>query len=197
MNFDKSALIEQVLNKSAALDQYEIDHITPLFQNECIKAGNFFIKKGMSADKVAFVISGLLKRYTQNEKGKDVVLQFIAEDHFFSDIDAYFRRKPSASNVQAITNCHLMTISLRDIDVLRESNPKFAAIIHFISEEAMYDRIKTEELMRTGTTLEKYQHFLTHYSKWAARILLKDVASFLQISPQSLHRMEQKAIDYQ
>lgn len=194
MNFNKSALIAQVLNKSAALNQSEIDSITPLFQNECIKAGNFFIRQGMSANKAAFVVSGLLKRFNQNEKGKNVVFQFITEECFFGDVNAYYQRKPSASNVQAITNCHLMTISLVDIDILRARNPKFAALIHFISEQAMNDRIKTEELMRTGTTLEKYQHFLTHFSKWTSRTSFKDVASYLQISPQTLHRMEQKAM---
>lgn len=194
MSFNKSALIKQVLNKGATLDESEMDDITPLFQSERLKAGNFFIKEGMSVNKVAFVVSGLLKKYNRDGKGMDVVLQLITEDHFFGDIDAYFRRKPSAVNVQAITNCHMMTISLSDIDVLRDSNPKYAAIIHFISEESMYERIKTEELMRTGTTLEKYQHFLTHFSKWASRIPLKDVASYLQISKYMLNHIEQKAI---
>lgn len=85
-----------------------------------------------------------------------------------------------------------MTISMSDIDWLRNSNPKYAAIIHFISEEAMNDRIKTEKLMRRGTTLEKYRHFLAHYSKWASRIALKDVASFLQISPNMLNHIEDR-----
>lgn len=197
MNFNKLSVIAQVLNKSAALDQSEIDYIAPLFKTECIKAGDLFINEGISVHKVAFVVSGLLKRFKRNEKGKEVVLQLITEDHFFGDIDAYFRRRPSATNVQAITNCHLLTISLSDIDMLRDTNPKYAAIIHFISEEAMNERIKTEELMRTGTTLEKYHHFLTLYSKWAFRIPLKDIASYLQISQYMLNRIEQKTIAYQ
>lgn len=194
MNFNKASLIAQVLNKSAALNQAEIDCITPLFKTECIKAGHFFIKEGMSFHKAAFVVGGLLKRFCLDGKGKNVIIQLITEDHFFGDTDAYFRRKPSASNVQAITKCHLLTISLSDIDTLRDLNPKFAAIIHFISEQAMQERIKTEELMRTGTTLKKYQHFLTHYSRWASRISLTDVASYLQISHHTLNRIEKKTM---
>ena len=197
MNFNKSTSLEKVLNKSATFDQSEIDCITPFFQTEYIKAGNFFTKEGMSVSKIAFVVSGLLKRYNQNENGKDVVMQLITENHFFSDMDAYFRHQPSAFNLQAITNCYLLTISFSDIDMLRESNPKFAAIIHIVSEEAMNERIETERLMRSGTTLEKYQHFLTHYSKWASRITLKDVTSYLQISPNTLNRMVKKAMVHQ
>lgn len=88
MNFNKSALIAQALNKSAVLDQAEIDFITPLFQNEYIKAGNYFIKAGMAVHKVAFVAIGLLKRVSTNEKEKHDVMQFITEDHFFGDFDA-------------------------------------------------------------------------------------------------------------
>ncbi|MBC8005210.1 MAG: cyclic nucleotide-binding domain-containing protein [Verrucomicrobia bacterium] len=195
MDFNKSVLIAQVFNKGAALDQTEIDCITPLFQDECIKEGDFFIRTGMLVTKVAFVVTGLLRRYSTNDEGQDVTLQLITEDHFCGDLDGWFRRKPSAAHVQAITNCHLLTISLNELDKLRDSNPKFSAIIHFISEEAMYERIETEELMRTGTILEKYEHFLTHYSKWASRIALRDLASFLQISQHMLTQIEEKAIN--
>lgn len=186
MNFAKSVLIAQVLNKSAVLDQSEIDLITPLFKTECIRAGDFFIQEGTLNHKVAFVVSGILRRYTTTRKGIDVVLQFICEDHFFGDLDGYYTRKPSKANVQAITHCHLLTILMDDIDRLKKENKKFAAIIRFISEEALNERIKTEALINEGSPYEKYQYFLTHYSRWASRIPLKDIASYLQIRPGTL-----------
>lgn len=186
MNFAKSVLIAQVLNKSAALDQSEIDLITPLFKTECLRAGEFFIQEGTPYHKVAFVVSGILRRYTTTRQGIEVVLQFICEDHFFGDLDGYYKRKPSGSNVQAITNCHLLTILMDDLDRLKKENKKFAAIIRFISEEALNDRLKTEALISEASPYEKYQYFLTHYSKWASRIPLKDIASYLQIRPGTL-----------
>lgn len=186
MIFDKSVLLAQVLNKSAALDQSEINFITPLFQTECLRADDFFIKEEMFVNKVAFVASGILRRYTISKSSNIVILQFITEDHFFGDLDAYFQRKPSGVNVQAITNCHLLTIKMEDINKLKKENKKFAAIIRFISKETLSERMKTEELIQKGSPYEKYQHFLTHYSKWASRIPLKDVASFLQIRPNTL-----------
>lgn len=186
MNFDKSVLLAQVLNKSAALDQSEIDLITPRFQTECLKAGSFFIQEGMSVHKVAFVVTGILRRYTVKKNGNAAILQFITEDQFFGDLDAYFQRKSSGVNVQAITNCHLLTIKMEDLDQLRKENRKFAAIIRFISEETINERKKTEELVSRCSPYEKFQYFLTHYSKWASRIPLKDVASFLQIRPNTL-----------
>lgn len=186
MIFDKSVLIAQVLNKSAVLDQSEIDFITPLFQTECLRADDFFIKEGMPVHKVAFVVSGILRRYTVSKHGNTVILQFITEDHFCGDLDGYFRRKPSGANVQAISNCHLLTIKMEDLDKLKKENKKFSAIIRFISDETIKERIKTDELIRKASPYEKYQHFLSHYSKWAARIPLKDVASYLQIRPNTL-----------
>ena len=186
MNFDKSVLLAQVLNKSAALDPSEIDFITPLFQTECLRADSFFIQEGMPVQKVAFVVSGILRRYTVSKTGHIIILQFITDDHFFGDLDGYFRRRPSGVNVQAITNCHLLTIKMEDLDMLKRENQKFAAIIHFISEETINERIRTEEIIQKASPYEKYQFFLTHYSKWASRIPLNDVASYLQIRPNTL-----------
>ncbi|HLN75119.1 MAG TPA: cyclic nucleotide-binding domain-containing protein [Prolixibacteraceae bacterium] len=186
MNFAKSVLVAQVLNKSAALDESEIDLIAPLFQTVCLRAGDFFIQEGGPIHKVAFVVSGILRRYTTIRQGLDIVLQFICEDHFFGDIDGYYKRKPSKANVQAITNCHLLTIQMDDLDRLKKEDKKFAAIIRFISEEAINERLKTETLINEGSPYEKYQHFLAHYSKWASRIPLKDIASYLQIRPGTL-----------
>jgi CRP-like cAMP-binding protein len=186
MIFDKSVLIAQVLNISAALDKSEIDLINPLFHTECLRSGDYFIREGTSIHKVAFVVSGILRRYTTTRQGKASVLQFICEDQFFGDLDGYFKRKPSGTNVQAITNCHLLTILMEDLDRLRKENKKFAAIIRFISEQALNDRLKTEALINEGSPYEKYQYFLTHYSKWASRIPLKDIASYLKIRPDTL-----------
>lgn len=194
MNFNKSVLIAQVLNKSAALDQSEIDFITPLFQTECLRADSFFIQEGMPVHKVAFVVSGILRRYTVFKNGDIAILQFITEDQFFGDLDGYFQRKPSGANVQAISNCHLLTIEMEDLDKLRKENKKFAAIIRFISEETINERKKTEELISKCSPYEKYQFFLTNYSKWAARIPLKDIASFLKIRPNTLNFIGDKQL---
>jgi len=183
---DKTVLLEQVLNESAVLDQREIDEITPMFQSECLKSGSFFIQEGMPVHKIAFVVSGILRRFTTNRNGHELIIQFITEQQFFGDLDGYFRQKPARANVQAISNCHLLTVSIDNLNLLRIKNPKFSAIIHFISNESVNERIKREQLINMGTPFEKFHHFLTHYSKWASRIPLKDVASYLQIRPNTL-----------
>ena len=183
---DKSILLAQVLNEGAVLDQSEIDLITPLFQSVCIKSGSFLIKEGMPVHQIAFVVSGILRRYTINKIGHEIVVQFITEEQFFGDLDGYFSQKPSRANVQAISNCHLLTISIDNLNILRDINPKFSAIIHFISDQSVNERIKREQLIDSGSPYEKFHHFMTYYSKWASRIPIKDIASYLQIRPNTL-----------
>ena len=126
MTADNSISIARLLPPLASLDQSETDFIASLFESVWLKKKEFFIKTGNPVTKVAFIVKGILCRYSYYEKGHKIIYQYLFDNLFFTDCIGYFLHLPSFTNIQAITPCHLWTIPIEEIEALRNTKHTYS-----------------------------------------------------------------------
>ena len=107
MTADNSISIARLLPPLASLDQSETNFIASLFKSVWLKKEKFFIKTGDPVTKVAFIVKGILCRYSYHEKNHKIIDQYLFDNLFFTDRIGYFLHLPSFTNFQAIIPCHL------------------------------------------------------------------------------------------
>lgn len=137
-------------------------------------------------------MKGILRVYTIDAKGEEVISHFISEEHFFADLEGIFLRKPSGTYVQAVTNCHIMTTELYKLETLKQTTTGLETIINQIREQTLCERILNFQFLRTGNSIMQYHYFITNFPNIAQQVPLKDIASFLRITQQSLSRIRRK-----
>jgi len=178
--------------KNTPLSEVEAEAISTRLKPVSLKEDDYFLKAGMPVHKIGFLAGGILRRFTIDGKGNEIIQQFITEDHFFTDLDGYYEQKPSGAYIQAITPCQLMILSMGELETLKEEQPQLKLIIAQISEKNLLERIKMEDLLRTGTAVEKYKSLIIHSPYLAQKVSLKYIASYLGITQQSLSRIRRK-----
>lgn len=178
--------------ENTPLIQAEATDLIDRFEPVYLKENDYFLKAGMPVRRIGYLDKGILCRYIIDGKGNDAVLQFISEGHFFTDLDGFFRKQASGTYIRAITPCQLLTLSLCELETLRQNQPKFDAIIYRISMQNLYERIKSEHFIRRGNSTEKYRYFVTHFPHLAQQVPLKYIASYLCITQQSLSRIRRQ-----
>jgi CRP-like cAMP-binding protein len=183
------------LLKNTPLTSAESADLITRFEAVNLKENDYFLKVGMPVNKIGFLAGGILRRYTIDEKGNELIRQFITEDHFFTDLDGFFREKPSGDNIQSVTPCCLFILSINELVTLQEEHPRLKPIINQISIQNLYERVKTDDFLRPGTSIEKYNRFITHFPHLAQRLSLKHIASYLHITQQSLSRIRRQMIE--
>lgn len=171
------------------LSRAETEILKPFLDAVCLAPDDYFLQAGSPVRKMAFVCSGVLRRFIFDEQGNRIVLQLIDENHFVADIEGFYQRTASASYVQAVTSCHLLLLPLSEIDRLRQLHPSLQTAIYLIGQKQLLERIRNEEFLRRGSSSEQYQRFITHFPELARRVPLQDIASYLRISPSSLSRI--------
>lgn len=139
-----------------------------------IKKGQILQRKGELNTKVYKVESGLLRSYSIDEKGKESIYMFGAENWIVAD------------NVSPEKPCELFIDALEDSVVMqKDKDEKGITDTHKLPKrlEVLQHRII---MLLSASAIERYEHFIKTYPDIVQRVPQKMVASYLGITPEAL-----------
>ena len=144
-----------------------------------VKKGDLLQQKGDISTKIYIVESGLLRSYTNDDKGKEHIYMFGPENWLVTD------------NCEPNTPCQLFIDALENSiinvtskeELLKES-PDLDSLLRRLNR--MQNRII---MLMSSNAKERYEHFIKTYPNITQRVPLKLVASYLGITPESLSRV--------
>ena len=174
------------------LTKKECEAVSEYFQVEPFAKNEYFVSQGKVCRKLAFVAEGVMRYCMFRDDGSDVTCFFMCENDFVGDPDSYFAQKPSDKNVQALTDCQLITTSYDDMQKLLHHLPRgkeiLAAIDHYVTMKLLYQRTF---LLNLDASV-RYHEFIREYSNVLQRVPLSYIANFLGITQQSLSRLRKQ-----
>ena len=133
-------------------------------------------KPDACSDWIPFLVSGVIRGYLTDEKGRDITDCFLYRPGeavlSLSILTASF-----PINFEAVTDCVLLSIPTQ---LLAEQFQQ--------SAELQLER-ELKLLLGISSAMERYQWFLRRYPELADVVSIKHIASFLCMSPVSLSRL--------
>jgi CRP-like cAMP-binding protein len=126
------------------------------------------------------------------ENGDDVTCFFMCENDFVGDPESFFSQQPSDKNVQALTDCELITISYEDMQILMQQNSRAKEINAIIGHYVMTKLIHQRTFLLNLDAAVRYKEFVKTYPHILQRIQLSYIANFLGIKQQSLSRLRKQ-----
>ncbi|MBC9909015.1 Crp/Fnr family transcriptional regulator [Chitinophaga varians] len=162
------------------------------FKKRQLKSGEHFQKDGDISHEIAFVESGILRLYTATPDGAEVTKYFAREKQFLVDLESYYSLKPSNNPIQAVVDTGIYSIRKSAIEKLSLEIPHLYIFIKTISEAALLTKIKDNDFLNFGDSKTKYLEFVKRYPDLALQVPQQFIASYLQITPQSLSRIRRE-----
>ena len=160
-----------------------LDHFEP----KQLKKNNYLIKPGQYMDYYYFVKSGGLRVYTEHEE-KEYTAWLSFENNFLVDIASVSAKKPCRYYIQAIENSELLAISNKNMDLLYRKYNEWQEFGRKIWENAFLEVVDEMLNHQTLSAEERYLKFMSQ-SEVFHRIPLKQLCSFLGVTPNSLSRI--------
>jgi len=162
------------------------------FELQPFSKNEYFVRQGKVCRKLAFIAEGVTRYCMFRDDGSDVTCFLMCENDFIGDPESFFSQRPSDKNVQALTDCQLMTISYDNMQKMMGQLPAAkdinAAIDHYVMTKMLYQRTF---LLNLDATV-RYKEFMREYADILQRIPLSYVANFLGITQQSLSRLRKQ-----
>lgn len=148
--------------------------------------------QGTQSMEQYFIIEGILKRTVSNAQGKEMILRFAAEADIDTSYAAWRLKTPMPYSIRAVTRVRAAKLSMLQWAAFLERHPK-------VKSEFEYEVMKLmSEVMAHTITLHlldapgRVQRFMRKHAELGERLPKKELASYLNLSPETLSRLKRR-----
>ncbi|RZJ77493.1 MAG: cyclic nucleotide-binding domain-containing protein, partial [Chryseobacterium sp.] len=153
-----------------------------------VKKGDYLIRQGEHATAFYFILSGIVVGYTTRKK-KKLTTYICAEGDTVSSISGMYGEQPSGESVFAIEDTIMLGIPVETILEWIEYSLGWNIIVRKILEDFYKIAHERSNVIRMGTTKEKYDFYSAEMSKHFGRIPVEYIADYLNIKSKTLEKL--------
>ncbi len=177
------------LESKATFTEEEFAFLEPLYHPRSLRAGEFLQRAGEPATHGAFVVSGCLRKYVVDAKGKEHIVQFAPENWWVGEGPGVVAGTPATYFIDAVEDSHLLVFAAASHQLAVERVPGYAA--SFRDGLQRQAAAKDQQIVNALSTSaeERYEAFLKKYPSIALRVPQFMLASYLGVSPETLSRI--------
>ena len=179
------------LNQWVVLDASDEYYIRQNLKIRHFKKKELILREGQISKAFYFNLKGVVRLFYL--KGvEERTCYFYPVGTFISAYESFTRAVPSKMNLQAMTDCALVEITVETAAKLLAFSPKFEALARIGMEQELIvqQEIIASLLMRTPE--ERYAYMLEEHADLFQDIPQHYIASYIGVQPESLSRIKKR-----
>jgi CRP/FNR family transcriptional regulator, dissimilatory nitrate respiration regulator len=173
-----------------SLDAAQWRELEPVLEVVDYPKGELLEHQGDWSMDQYFIIEGILKRVVSNAQGREMILRFAAEADFDTSYAAWRLKTPIPYSIRAVTRVRAAKLSMKQWVQFLEHHVTVKSVFEFeimkLMSEVMAHTITLHLLDAPG----RVQRFLRKHTDLADRLPKKELASYLNLSPETLSRLK-------
>src|ERR1700716_2689427 len=179
----------QALQGMSAAQWSELE---PLIAIADYRKGDPLVRQGDEEMEQFFILEGMLKRVVSNPEGREMILRFAAESEMDTSYAAWRLRTPVPYSIVAVTKVRAaelpMPLWAEFLERHADVKLRFEYEVMKLMSEVMAHSI-TLHLLDAPGRLSRFQR---KHPELAGRIPKKELAAYLNLTPETLSRLKQK-----
>ena len=187
--------IKAYLQQIANISQEDWTFFISKLQPRVIKKKAIFLKLNEVENYISFIESGVVRLYIPKENPeKEITFGFSFKDQFISAYDSFLTRKPSAYELQALTETTILSISYTDLQEIYKKTQIGNLIGRLTAERLFLIKSSREQNLLNLTAEERYLKLFKDRPEILKEIPLKYVSSYIGVTAQALSRIRKRII---
>jgi len=151
--------------------------------------GEVLFNEGQVCKEMFFICKGVLRIVSLNEKGNKLAHFFLKENQFCSILISLNNGTVSTEGIEAACDAELIVLKKHKLLNLFEKLPYLKDLINSITTQSLLEKIQVKNAYLGEDASTRYRNFLVRQPDIALRVSLGDIASYLDITQQSLSRI--------
>jgi CRP-like cAMP-binding protein len=187
-------LILKNISRFIDLSEDEKKYFTSLPKIKKLRKKQYLLQEGEISRYEYFVNKGCLRTYSIDEKGQEHIVQFAIEDWWTGDMYSFLTQTPGLYTIDALEDSELFCLEKNALEDLYVKIPKFEKFFrHLLQNAFIAGQRRIIESMSLPAD-QRYCKFIEQFPLMEKRLPLKQIASYLGITPESLSRIRSQYV---
>lgn len=189
-------LLEKLLQEYAipleTFTSKEYDLFDSFFEKRKIKKNTFLVREGEVENYSYFIDQGIFRCWVLDQKGVEQTFWFCKPGTFSMSNISFTLNQSATFYVQAVMDCEVYRIDRAQVEQLYLAIPSLKAVFDHLTAILLNRLLERQVHMIKYSPEQYYVALVTSYGALLNFIPLKDIASFLGITPQALSRIRKR-----
>ncbi|MFD2554723.1 Crp/Fnr family transcriptional regulator [Sphingobacterium tabacisoli] len=182
----------KLIDQNVMLPDLERALCRQYFEPVLVSKNRILEGEGKIPSYLYFVVSGFVRLFHYNGKGEEVTTHINCPPGFITSYVSFANGCRSDENLECITDCELLRITKRDLDLLVQQSPAFKDFSILVFQQALsYNENRAKELA-TQSAEQRYLKLMDEYPQIIHNVPMQYIASFLGMNPKSLSRIRRQ-----
>lgn len=170
----------------------QMAELEPLLDIVDCQKGDALLNQGVHEMEQYFILDGILKRVVSNAEAHEMILRFADQGDMETSYAAWRLGTPTPYSIVCVTKTRVAKLPLREWVAFLERHQgikqSFEYLVMQLMSEIMAHTITLHLLDAPG----RVKHFLRKHPELAERLPKKELASYLNLSAETLSRLKQR-----
>ncbi len=150
------------------------------------------LSQGSKVNTIFYVVSGALRAYHLNEKGKESTVMFAIRDWWITDMNGFTHQDLAQVSLETLEDSKLVGLGYEVLESLLRELPRLERFFRILFQRA-YIREQSRLLRQLSMDVAKrYRAFVERYPNIVAAVSQKQMASYLGVTPEFLSQVKNK-----
>lgn len=183
--------MKKFLIENFKITNEEAEIFSSIFHLKAYSKGEEFIKNGTICNKIGFVTSGVLKCISIGNN-KEVLDDFAFENQFITNYYSFLTQQKSTKQIICIEDCLIQVVERKQLEDLSKKHLFIEQIARKVTEKLFLSLQQKLDDLRLLNAEERYLKLIKSNKKILNRIPQYDIASYLNVSPETVSRIRKK-----
>jgi CRP-like cAMP-binding protein len=182
-------IFKNYLQKKVSITDEQFNLIAVHLKVKSFEKNEMILMKGDVSSQGYFVLSGLLRSYSIDSKGKTHIIQFAPEQWWLSERNGLLFNEPSDFFIDSVEATRAVILTKDFMNEAAKHVPCMNDLNNNMLNNAIRFMQKRINMLLSATAEERYLNFITLYPNLTLRVPQWMIASYLGITPESLSRV--------